>query len=625
MTVGLSQPATPDTPQRRLCGTMAVHYQLLTTDLRYASARREIENQTIAYALRTPDLSRVGTTTIPVVVHVLYNTPDQNISDAQIRSQIDVLNRDFRKKNPDVDGLPGVFKPLAADARIEFVLASVDPSGKPTSGVTRTATTIAGFGADDRMKATATGGIDAWRSDRYLNLWVCNLTGGLLGYAQFPGGPAATDGVVINTTAFGTLGTARSPFNLGRTATHEVGHWLNLRHIWGDDDNGCSGDDFVSDTPNQAGPNMGKPVFPKVTCNNGPNGDLFMNYMDYTDDAAMFMFTTGQVIRMQATLDRERTSLGANLPDPNPDPNPATKPLGELYLTDGLGAITLLKSYPDWRKTWTTIVPGSFGGDANTDLFFYDASLGEGEAYTTDSTGALTLLQRYSGLRKTWSFVVGGNFGGSSRTDLFFYEAATGEGEIYTIDATGSLTLLKRYTGLRKTWGQIIPGNFGGNRFTDLFFYDPSTGDGEFYAPDGLGGLPLLKPVSGLRRSWATIVPGNFGGNSSTDLFFYDSTTGDSEFYITDGTGTLSLLKAYTGLRKNYTLVTSGNFGGTSNTDLLFYDAIQGTGDFYTTDTRGNLMALRQYADLRKTWKAIVPGSFGGNRFTDLLFYDPTA
>ncbi|HKG22285.1 MAG TPA: zinc metalloprotease, partial [Blastocatellia bacterium] len=147
-----------------------------------------------------------------------------------------------------------------------------------------------------------------WPTDRYLNLWVCNLGGGLLGYAQFPGGPAETDGVVITHRGFGTNGTAQAPFNLGRTATHEVGHFLNLRHIWGDTED-CSGTDFVADTPNAAGPNFAKPIFPKVSCRNGPNGDMFMNYMDYTDDDSMFMFTAQQVARMHATLEGFRNAL----------------------------------------------------------------------------------------------------------------------------------------------------------------------------------------------------------------------------------------------------------------------------------------------------------------------------
>jgi hypothetical protein len=133
------------------------------------------------------------------------------------------------------------------------------------------------------------------------------------GYAQFPGGKAATDGIVILHSAFGTTGTAAAPFHLGRTATHEIGHWLNLFHIWGDDGTGCSGTDFVADTPNQGGHNTGAPVFPHVSCSNGPNGDMFMNYMDYTDDAAMFMFTEGQAARMDATLDGARSSFTRKL------------------------------------------------------------------------------------------------------------------------------------------------------------------------------------------------------------------------------------------------------------------------------------------------------------------------
>ena len=141
-------------------------------------------------------------------------------------------------------------------------------------------------------------------------IWACQLAGGLLGYAQFPGGPAATDGVVIRQSAFGTVGTAAAPFNLGRTATHEVGHWLNLNHIWGDDGTGCTGTDNVADTPNQAGWNTGVPSFPRVSCSNGPNGDMFMNYMDYVDDRAMVMFSAGQVARMQACLDGPRLAIG---------------------------------------------------------------------------------------------------------------------------------------------------------------------------------------------------------------------------------------------------------------------------------------------------------------------------
>jgi Pregnancy-associated plasma protein-A len=305
--------AQPPPPTVRTCGTMQVHQRLLRTVAGYREARDSSENHALRAAFM-PLAGRTGCTKIPVVVHVVHRTAAQNISDAQIHSQIDVLTADFRKKNADVASVPGAFAALATDVRVEFELATTDPSGNPTDGITRTSTTVTGFTDDDAVKSAATGGADPWPSDKYLNIWVCQLSGGLLGYAQFPGGPAATDGVVILHSAFGTTGTAAAPFNLGRSATHEVGHWLNLRHIWGDDGTGCSGSDFVADTPNQGGPNFGAPAFPHVSCGNAPNGDMFMNYMDYVDDGAMVMFSAGQVSRMQATLDGLRSAIGTPTP-----------------------------------------------------------------------------------------------------------------------------------------------------------------------------------------------------------------------------------------------------------------------------------------------------------------------
>ncbi|TWD82792.1 repeat uncharacterized protein DUF346 [Kribbella amoyensis] len=308
-----------DQPTRRNCGVMDVHRRLLSTEPGYAAARSALENATTQYVTgeqRFPGIAR-----IPVVVHVVFNTAAQNISQAQIDSQLAVLNRDFRAANTDIGFTPAPYSGLVADGRIEFFLATEDPNGNPTNGITRTQTTKTSFSTDDAVKSSATGGVDPWPTDRYLNVWVCQLGGGLLGYAQFPGGPANTDGVVILHSGFGTNGTAAAPFDLGRTTTHEVGHYLNLFHIWGDDGTGCSGSDEVADTPNQAGPNFGVPAFPHVTCNNGPNGDLFVNYMDYTDDRGMVMFTTDQVARMAACLDTVRSPLiagsaGAGTPEP---------------------------------------------------------------------------------------------------------------------------------------------------------------------------------------------------------------------------------------------------------------------------------------------------------------------
>jgi hypothetical protein len=156
------------------------------------------------------------------------------------------------------------------------------------------------------MKHNSSGGHDNWDPTRYLNIWVCNLGDGLLGYATFPAdlqSDPTNDGVVILYKAFGNIGVLHPDYNLGRTATHEVGHWLNLRHIWGDAN--C-GDDFVDDTPTQQTSNVGCPTFPHVTCSNGPNGDMFMNYMDYVNDACMGMFTQGQKNRLTATLNGSR-------------------------------------------------------------------------------------------------------------------------------------------------------------------------------------------------------------------------------------------------------------------------------------------------------------------------------
>ena len=202
-------------PSSRTCATMQVHQRLLLADPVYARARTEIEEFTLSF-VNSPQLAleRPGITRIPVVVHVVWNTAAQNISDAQIASQMDVLNRDFRRTNPDVAGTPSPFMPFTSDARIEFRLATVDPSGAPTTGIERRQTTVTSFSHNDAVKSRTAGGLDAWPSDRYLNIWVCQLSGGLLGYAQFPGGPAATDGVVVLHSAFGTIGTAAPPFHL---------------------------------------------------------------------------------------------------------------------------------------------------------------------------------------------------------------------------------------------------------------------------------------------------------------------------------------------------------------------------------------------------------------------------
>jgi hypothetical protein len=235
--------------------------------------------------------------TIPVVVHVLYNNNAQNISDAQIISQIDVLNEDFRRMNADANNTPEAFKAHAADAKIMFCLAQINPEGYAAKGIIRKYTSTRVFDVNDAMKYNAAGGDNAWNSKKYLNIWICNMGSNAIGYASQPGGQADRDGVVIQYNAFGRIGSLMPNFNKGRTATHEIAHWLGLRHIWGD--NEC-GNDGINDTPQQAFYNNNCPSFPSISsCSPDNNGDMFMNFMDYTNDACMNMFTHGQKIKMR--------------------------------------------------------------------------------------------------------------------------------------------------------------------------------------------------------------------------------------------------------------------------------------------------------------------------------------
>lgn len=236
---------------------------------------------------------------IPVVVHVIYNSVEQNISDAQIWSELKVMNNDYRRLNPDTLNTPLRFKGRAADSHIEFSLATIDPQGHATTGIKRKHTNTYSFGLDDGIKFSASGGDDVWDPDSYLNIWVGRLNAGLMGYSSLLGSPRSKDGIVVSYTAFGTMGTVIAPYNRGRTATHEAGHWLGLIHIWGDM---YCGDDKVDDTPPQSMNTRGCPSGVVTSCNNAPDGDMYMNYMDLSNDACMNLFTAGQVARMRSSF-----------------------------------------------------------------------------------------------------------------------------------------------------------------------------------------------------------------------------------------------------------------------------------------------------------------------------------
>lgn len=348
---------------QRNCGTMEHYERAVQENPAYELNQLEIENFTNEFLSHNNGLDR-AIVTIPVVVHVVYNTTTENISDAQILTQIDVLNKDFAKMNADAANTPSIF--TASNTDIQFCMASVDPTGAATNGITRTATATTAFSTNDAMKNNATGGKTAWDASKYLNLWVCDISGGILGYAQFPGGSAATDGVVIDYQYFGTIGTSTAPYNLGRTATHEVGHWLNLRHIWGD---ATCGTDQVTDTPTHNTANYGCPTYPHLSTCTGTPVEMTMNYMDYTDDACMYMFSAGQTARMQALFATggAKASLlssnGCGIPVPVLCGVPASLASSAITTTGAVvswGAVSGATSYTLQYKlstatTWTTV------------------------------------------------------------------------------------------------------------------------------------------------------------------------------------------------------------------------------------------------------------------------------
>jgi hypothetical protein len=279
--------------------------------------------------------------TIPVVVHVIHNGENigvgDNISEAQIQSQINVLNQDFRRLNSGVLFSPAPFRGTSDDPLIQFCLAQQKPNGSPTNGIMRylkpseqdyiDSNTPTIYRCLNKFTIEAFKTNTIWNRDKYLNIWVsdlrelgnCAMPAPTLGYAQFPGLPGQfptqfpqeqyTDGVWVNKIAFGTIGNLNLDFNLGKTTTHEVGHWLNLKHIWGDE-NQCAQDDDVIDTPKQTTKSEGCITFPFTdSCSTLFPGIMFMNFMDYSDDNCLSVFTYGQAVRMDAALYNQRNGL----------------------------------------------------------------------------------------------------------------------------------------------------------------------------------------------------------------------------------------------------------------------------------------------------------------------------
>ncbi len=287
----IEEPETTSSVSGNRCAAHDVLEIQLQEDPTLAARMQAIERITEDY-IKNPGnyFLSGGQVIIPVVFNVLYKTAAENISQAQIQSQIDVLNADFAATNADYNSTPGIFQAVrSGDIHVRFILDQV----------VRKSTSKKSWTTNDAMKKTSLGGLNPISPTTKLNIWVCNMGGGILGYAQFPGGNSATDGIVLDDRATGKVGTAAAPYGLGRTATHEIGHWLNLRHIWGD---ATCGNDQVADTPTHNTSNGGCPVYPHYSTCSGTPVEMTMNYMDYTYDACMYMFSAGQNSRMNATF-----------------------------------------------------------------------------------------------------------------------------------------------------------------------------------------------------------------------------------------------------------------------------------------------------------------------------------
>ena len=300
------------TPTQRTCGTDEHHEYLKQTRPNYINDLNQYNQMIDQYlANKSTGLSNgksaAVTVTIPVVVHVVYQNATENISNAQAISQVQVLNDDFAKLNADaIKVTQPTFSTVASGAQIRFCLAQRDPLGNSTTGVVHYSTTVASFNTNDNVKNSATGGATAWDVTKYVNIWVCDLGTSLLGYGEFPTASLSnTWGLVLNYRYTGSGGSAQAPFNLGRTGTHEFGHCFNLFHIWGDDGTACTGSDQCADTPNQGAEHYGPFAQGSIqtdACSATSPGTMWMNYMDYTDDNSMYMFTAQQCARMEAVV-----------------------------------------------------------------------------------------------------------------------------------------------------------------------------------------------------------------------------------------------------------------------------------------------------------------------------------
>jgi Pregnancy-associated plasma protein-A len=449
-----------------------------------------------------------GVITIPVVVHIIHGIGQNvgtgtNLSYAQVQSQIDVLNEDFSRTNPDAGQTPSILSGLASNPMFVFRLACFDPDGISTDGITRTPSVVDEFPLESSVKSNGSGGKNPWPADRYLNIWVVKsiIDPDLLGIAQdimFLNSNPNTDGIIVRADCFGRGSTynLRASNNKGRTLTHEVGHWLNLIHIWGPS-NGrntphtCSDSDECNDTPNQLGPNFDVPTFPN-TASCGNSGDMFMNFMDYTDDVAMNLFTNDQRARMRSvfmtggarasfidnyfkiTAGPQSCSIGAfrvKTPFCEAQNNIQWSITGGGSFFGGTNGITQFVLFPNYVTTITlTATWGNYISDFVIPVSAYGIESSTYTTYDNYSYGSPVLTLRnggfYSAKTNTYGTVSFSGANGVAKNWRIFSQS----GQAY-LNGYGNNFSLNVYPNSNVTIRADIPTTCGGDKMVQYTFY----------------------------------------------------------------------------------------------------------------------------------------------------------
>ena len=426
----------------------------------------------------TGDADTTGSLIIPVVFHVLYDPADSTaeyIHDSLIISQLKVMNEDFGRYNADASNTLSVFDTIAVNTGIQFCLATQDPQGNPTTGITRKASTTSFFLApfNNNVKADASGGTDPWDTDKYLNIWVCDMSFNgnplVLGYAQFPGDDPATDGVVLQYEYVGRTNYSQTyPNNLGRTAVHEVGHWCGMRHIWGDGN--CTMDDGIWDTPDADDQSQFDCQTLNNSCTDTDNPfwgnsnpvDMVQNYMDYSSDSCMNLYTRGQAARMWHRIVEERFGLFSSNGCGTPAINgyAVTKNISCSGACDATSTVTVVSGTAPFQYLWndpmaqdsataTGLCQGNYTVrvvDADLDTMFIDVHVRKPDQLffstvvvdapcSTCSTGSITVTA--TGGTQAYTYAIDN---GVPQSSNYFGSLLPGTHEVNVFDSCGNMS-----------------------------------------------------------------------------------------------------------------------------------------------------------------------------------------